>query len=82
MEFDRKKAGARIRLHRKDKGLNITELATEIGIKRPTLSNIERGEKGPSLEVTIKLSLFFDVSIEYLLCLTDDPKHFRQVQTD
>ena len=77
MELNNKNLGARIRNLREDKNITITALANEVGIERPTLGNIEHGRKGPSLEVAVKLSQFFDVSLDYLLCLTDDPTHHR-----
>ena len=57
--------------------MTITALAEIADIERPTVGNIEHGRKGPSLDVVYKLSLFFDVSMDYLMGLTDDRTHHR-----
>jgi len=43
------------------------ELAKEIAIARPTITNWERGIREPSFDTLIKLAEFFDVSADYLL---------------
>ncbi|HAT4425273.1 TPA: LexA family transcriptional regulator [Legionella pneumophila] len=69
------KIGQRILMLRKDKGLSRQELAnlTE-DVKPSSINNWERGDRTPGPEAIRQLSKAFDVSIEFLLCLTDD-KH-------
>ncbi|MEK5163139.1 helix-turn-helix transcriptional regulator [Paenibacillus sp. FSL R5-0527] len=43
-------------ISRKSKGLTQSELAERVGISRPYLANIERGEYDPSLKVAQLLS--------------------------
>lgn len=46
---------------RKQKGIQQKELALEIGVSRPTVSDWESGKKDPSGERLKKLAQFFDV---------------------
>lgn len=77
MEYSKKIMGSRIRDLREARSMSITALAKEVGIERPTLGNIEHGRKGPSYEVAARICQYFDVSMDYLIGLTDNPKHFR-----
>lgn len=51
------------------KGLNLsqTDLAEKIGVPQTVISNFESGWANPSLSNLIKLSQFFDVSIDELI---------------
>lgn len=49
------------------------QLGKEIESTRGTIGNFENGNKKPSLDMLIKLAIFFDVSIDYLVGRTDDP---------
>ena len=57
----------RIRQIRKERGLNITELAEMIGISHQSLQRYEAGKREPSIQVLIALANFFDVSVDYLI---------------
>ena len=46
---------------RKKKGIQQKELAIEIGVTQPTVSDWESGKKDPSGERLKKLALYFDV---------------------
>ena len=72
--IEKKVSGSRLRELRKAKGLSLKDVADQIGIYKPTLSNIERGVKPASLEMVITLADFFDVSIDYLVGRSDDPQ--------
>jgi transcriptional regulator with XRE-family HTH domain len=37
------------------------------------ISRLENGERSPSIEVAVALSKFFDVSVDYLLGITNNP---------
>ena len=52
---------------REKEELTQLELAKEIAIARPTITNWERGIREPSFDTLIKLAEFFDVSADYLL---------------
>ena len=64
----------RLKLLRKTKQLSLTELAKEINSTKQTISNWENAYRAPSLEVTISLANYFDVSLDYLVGLSDNPK--------
>ena len=64
----------RLRELRTSKKLTMEQLSKEIETTRGTIGNFENGNKKPSLDVLIKLADYFDVSIDYLVGRTDDPK--------
>lgn len=49
------------------------ELASEIGMKRQTVSQYVNGISEPSYEVLVKIARFFAVTTDYLLGLSADP---------
>ena len=59
---------------RKAKGLTQKDVSTAIGKYERTYRRYEAGEIEPSASTVIKLADFFDVSADYLLCRTDNPK--------
>lgn len=64
----------RIRDLREDKGLNQTRIAKILGMSQTGYSKYETGENDIPTSILIKLSDFYDVSIDYLLGQTDNPK--------
>lgn len=66
-----KKAPNRIREERKDKNMNIDELAKMIGVSRATINNYETGTHDPKLTTWKALSDIFDVPIGYLQGVSD-----------
>lgn len=62
----------RIKDLRIDHDLNKKELAEKLDISERTLSRYETGECKPTIDVLIKLSLLFDVSIDYIAGIKDD----------
>lgn len=59
--------GTRITNLRKNLKLTQQELADKLGISRAALSHYEKDRRDPDSDTLIKLSEFFDVSIDYLL---------------
>jgi putative transcriptional regulator len=55
--------------------LNITqeELAAAIGVTRKTINTIERGRFTPSTILALKLAGFFNIPVEKIFYLADDP---------
>lgn len=67
--------GKRIRKLRKDRGLSQKALAEAVGIKQPSLADIESGEsKGPAALTLIRMAKLFEVDAEHLLT-GKGPKH-------
>ncbi len=66
------------------RGLTIKGLATEMGITTSTLTRYIHGYRTPELSYIITLSKYFNVSIDWLVGLTNDqfnglPKEVRDV---
>lgn len=60
----------RIRDRREDMDLRQSDLAEKTGIDQRTISNYETGKTVPDAYALIKLADFFGVSIDYLVCRT------------
>ena len=60
----------RIRDLREDMDLRQSDLAEKTGIDQRTISNYETGKTVPDAYALIKLADFFGVSIDYLVCRT------------
>lgn len=66
--------GQILRTLREDKDLKQSDLASLLNISSSAYGFYEQGKREPSLDSLIKLSEFFDVSIDYLLGLTSENK--------
>ncbi len=64
----------RIRDLREDKDLNQTSVAKMLGMSQTGYSKYETGENDVPTAVLIKLADFYNVSIDYILGQTDNPK--------
>ncbi len=69
--------GERLYDLRKDKGLSQDELGDLLNINKHSISSYERGRSEPPDEIKIILAKFFDVSIDYLLGVTDIPNAYK-----
>lgn len=67
----------RIRDLREDHNLTQSQIASYLHIDQRTYSNYETGTRGIPVEVFIKLSAFYQTSVDYLLGLTENPKRYR-----
>lgn len=63
----------RIRDLREDKDLTQTQLAKEINVSQRTYSYYENGERTIPPEILIALAKFYNVSVDYILELSDNP---------
>ena len=64
----------RIRELRQQKNLTQVRLAIELNTSQNTLSRYETGEREADYDMLKKLADYFNVSIDYLLRETDNPK--------
>ena len=64
----------RIRDLREDKDLKQREIAAILNCAQRTYSNYELGQRDIPTDILIKLSLFYNVSVDYILGLTNNPK--------
>ena len=63
---------------RAEKGLTQAQLAEIVGVNQTAIGKYERGELEPNLQTLIKLSQFFQVSVDYIIGNADD---FGIIQT-
>ena len=67
----------RIRDLREDRDLNQTKVAKMLGMSQTGYSKYETGENDVPTQILIKLSRFYNVSIDYLLGETNEPKRYK-----
>lgn len=61
-----------LRKLRKERKLTQVELQMRTGIEQSLLSKFENGERVPPTETLIILADFYNVSIDYILCRTEN----------
>lgn len=64
----------RIRDLREDHDLKQRELAEYLNCSQRVYSNYELGQRDIPTDILIRLSFFYDVSVDYILGLTGNPK--------
>lgn len=64
----------KLRQLRKEHKLTQVELQMRTGIEQSLLSKFENGERVPPTETLITLADFYNVSIDYILCRTQNPQ--------
>ncbi len=63
----------RIRDLREDHDLTQKTMAEKLNCSQQVYSNYELGQRDIPTDILIRLSKFYDVSIDYLLEITDNP---------
>ena len=63
-----------LRVLRKSKGYTQVALQMKTGIEQALLSKFENGERIPPTETLLRLADFYNVSIDYILCRTENPE--------
>ena len=66
----------RIQSLRIDSDLRQMDIANAIGLTQRKYSYIETGTQQLTAEILIKLAAFYNTSVDYLLCLTDNPNPY------
>ena len=64
----------RIRDLREDNDLTQKQMAIELNCSQQVYSNYELGQRDIPTDILIKLSKFYNVSVDYILGITDNPK--------
>lgn len=64
----------RLKLLRKQKHMSQLSLAMKLNTTQMSISRYKTGKREPDLKTLILIADFFDVSIDYLLERTDNPK--------
>lgn len=66
--------GTQLKTLRQAKNLTQKQLALEIGASERGIQNYECNTRKPTYDMLISLADYFDVSIDYLVGRTDNPK--------
>ncbi|MCD8366548.1 MAG: helix-turn-helix domain-containing protein [Clostridiales bacterium] len=66
--------GNRLRALRKGIRLTQVKMAEIVGVQQSRINRYETGQSTPPPEVFIKYADYFNVSMDYLYCRTDNPK--------
>jgi transcriptional regulator with XRE-family HTH domain len=75
--------GKRLKVAREKKRLSQIEAAKLLGISNGTLSGYERNYRDPDTQTLEKMANLFEVSTDYLLGRTDDPRgHSKEDNED
>ena len=64
----------RLKELRKSRGYTQISLQMQTGIEQALLSKFENGDRVPPTETLVRLAEFYHVSIDYILCRTDNPE--------
>ena len=64
----------RLKEVRKAKSITQLKLAMDLSMSQNTISRYENGEREPGLEELVRIADYFDVSVDYLLERTENPK--------
>ena len=70
--------GERLLDLRKDEGLTQDELAAVLKINKHSISSYERGKSEPPDDIKILIAKHFNVSLDYLLGLIDEPLPYER----
>lgn len=62
-----------LKLLRKNKGYTQLAVQMKTGIEQALISKYENEERIPPTETLVRLADFYDVSIDYILCRTQNP---------
>ena len=64
----------RLKEIRKSKGISQLKLALDLNTNQNTISRYETGEREPGISELIAIADYFNISIDYILEITDNPK--------
>ena len=62
---------------REDKDITQRDMAQHLHCSQQVYSNYELGQRDIPTDILIKLSEFYDVSTDYILGLTENPKRLK-----
>ena len=70
--------GQRLRSARKARGEKQEDLGQLLGVGKSQISEMERGSASTTLEKLSYICEYYNISADYLLGLTDDPKPYKR----
>ncbi len=68
----------RVRNLREDRDISQTKLAKILGMSQTGYSKYETGENDIPTSILIKLAIFHNTSIDYILGITDDKRPYQR----
>lgn len=68
--------GTHLKELRKSRNITQKQLAKDIGASERGIQQYELGERKPTYDMLIALADYFDVSLDYLVGRSDDPKRY------
>lgn len=69
-----KETGKRLKLLREGMGFSQNKLAQIFETRQSSINRYEQGQTIPGPETAIKYADYFDVSLDYIYCRTDNPQ--------
>ena len=66
------KINNRLHVWRAERKITQQELADEIGVTRPTIIAIEKGNYNPSLELAFRLARFFETDLKNIFSIKEE----------
>ena len=72
----------RTRKCRTDRGLTQREAAIYCDITERAFQNYELMNREPKVEILVRIAEFFQVSLDYLVGLTDDPRPYPRSERE
>ena len=63
--------GSRLKELREERGLTQKQIAEKLGLNSVTYLRYEKSQREPNLSVLADISIYYGVSIDYLIGLTD-----------
>lgn len=76
--FERAVFSSRLKTLIQSKGMTYTELGGILHVTGTQISDMANGKAGTSLERLFQMCKYFNVSADYLLGLTDEPKKLEE----
>lgn len=70
--------GERLAFLRRRENISQKELGDKLNISHYTISSYEKGRSEPSDELKVRLARYFDVTLDYLLGLVDEPYPYQR----
>ena len=67
----------RIRDLREDKDMTQKQVASILNCSQQVYSNYELGQRDVPTDILIKLSYIYDVSVDYILGISDNPRRLK-----
>lgn len=66
-----------MRAKREDMDIRQEDLGKKIGLTQRKISRSERGDTQPTIEEIKKICIFFNLSADYMLGLSDEPRQIK-----